>query len=420
MPGPNSRLTAVSPVQSLLVCARLWSSGAAIDEGLAARLREAALVGNHHRYAAAIPAYAALVGESSSTGTVTLADIRNRFLVTDELFKGYDPAWLRGGLSELTRWLGSIFVERLADPGPHAGDVDQWRAALKRHGVYVTFSSGTGGRPSLVPRDRLTLAALRATSGVRLPWTPATGGYDLLQLVAPGLGTGIQSGATGLASGAVRVHRLRAAPFDPGSLAGEAPARPGGAPPGYEAAAWFLEGAERPVLVFGTPPELSGLLAHLSSAARRIRLPPGSQVVTGGGWKGRTAIPREDLVERLSEHLGVPRERYVDTYSTSELNTVFPGCVNDRYHIPPCVEPVVVDGLLTPVDGDDVEGVLAVLDPFALSYPGFVVTGDAVRLRRDPCGCGLAGPALAGPIVRAAGAGERGCAAGDEAGGTAR
>lgn len=402
-------------MQALLVCARLWSSGAAIDEDLAARLREAALVGNHHRYAAAIPAYAALIGESSSAGTVTLADIRDRFLVTDELFKGYDPAWLRGGLPELSHWLGTIFIERLTDPALHAGDVNRWRAVLKRHGVYVTFSSGTGGRPSLVPRDRLTLAALRATSGVRLPWTPATGGYDFLQLVAPGLGTGIQSGAAGLASGAVRVHRLRATPLDLDSLTGEAPSRPGGAPPGHEAATAFLEGAERPVLVFGTPPELSGLLTHLSSAARRIRLPPGSQVVTGGGWKGRTAIPRAELVERVAEHLGVPRERYVDTYSTSELNTVFPSCVDDRYHIPPCVEPVVVDGLLAPVDGDDVEGTLAVLDPFALSYPGFVVTGDAVRLRRDPCGCGLTGPSLAGPIVRADGAGERGCAAGSEA-----
>ncbi|MER5647475.1 hypothetical protein [Streptosporangium sp. NPDC002524] len=423
MPGPNPRLTAVSPVQSLLVCARLWSSGAPIDEDLAARLREAALVGNHHRYAATIPAYAALIGESSSIGTVTLADVRERFLVTGELFKGYDPAWLRGGLSELSRWLGSIFVERLTGPGLHADDVDQWRAVLKRHGVYVTFSSGTGGRPSIVPRDRLTLAALRATSGVRLPWTPATGGYDFLQLVTPGLGTGIQSGATGLAAGAVRVHLLRETPSGLRALSGEALSRPGGAPPGHEAAAEFLRGAERPVLVFGTPPELSGLLrhlGHLSPTARRIRLPPGSQVVTGGGWKGRTAIPREELVERVAEHLGVPRERYVDTYSTSELNTVFPSCVNDRYHVPPCVEPVVVDGLLTPVDGDDVEGVLAVLDPFALSYPGFVVTGDAVRLRRDPCGCGLPGPSLAAPIVRAVGAGERGCAAGEEAGETGR
>ncbi|WP_433252702.1 hypothetical protein ACQPYK_08295 [Streptosporangium sp. CA-135522] len=411
MPGPNPRLTAVSPLQALLVCTRLWSAGAVIDEDAAARMREAALVDNHRRYATAIPAYAALVG-GSPAATTTLTDIRDRFLVTDELFKSYDPAWLEGGSAELSRWLGSIFIERLTDLETDAGDLGRWRAALKRQGVYVTFSSGTGGRPSIVPRDRPTLAALRAASGVRLPWALEAGGYDFLQLLAPGLGLGIQSGATGLAAGAVRVHHLRATPFDLRSLTGPAPPRP---VPDHDAAADFLARSERPVLVFGTPSEVSDLVDHLSSAGRRVPLPPGSRVVTGGGWKGRTAILREALVEGVAGRLGVPPDRCVDVYSTSELNTVFPTCVNGRYHVPPCVEPVVVDDLLTPVGGDDAEGRLAVLDPFALSYPGFIVTGDAVRLRRSRCGCGLTGPTLAAPIVRAAGAGERGCGTVDAA-----
>ncbi|MBB2909827.1 hypothetical protein FHS43_001073 [Streptosporangium becharense] len=442
MPGQNSRLTAVPEVQALLVCTRLWSTGAPIDEEAAALLRHAALVRNHHRYTADIPAYAALAEGMSSASAITVADIGERFLVTDELFKSYDPAWLAEDLPELSRWLGSIFTERLDDLGlDHAaGDVNGWRAALKRHGVYVTFSSGTGGRPSLVPRDPLTLAALRAGSGVRLPWAPRTGGYDFLQLVPPGLGLGIQSGATGLAAGAVRVHRLRATPFDLRSLSGGSGpgARPGerdspagrsddpghatgpvppGAPgheapgaPDHEAAADFLRKAARPVLVFGTPSGVADLVAHLSAAGTRLSLPPGSQVVTGGGWKGRTAVRWDDLVAGVADRLGVPPGRYVDAYSTSELNTVFLSCAAGRYHVPPCVEPIVVDGLLTPVPGDDVEGRLAVLDPFALSYPGFVVTGDAVRLRRTSCGCGLSGPTLAAPIVRAAGAGQRGCA----------
>lgn len=114
-----------------------------------ARLRAAVLVDNHRRYAATIPAYAALIDEPSPTAAVTLADVRRRFLVTDELFKSYDPIWLRKALPELSRWLGSIFIERLTGLDLTADDVNQWRAALKRHGVYVTFSSGTGGRPSL-------------------------------------------------------------------------------------------------------------------------------------------------------------------------------------------------------------------------------------------------------------------------------
>ena len=52
---------------------------------------------------------------------------------------------------------------------------------------------------------------------------------------------------------------------------------------------------------------------------------------------------------------------------------------------------------------------VAVLDPFANSYPGFVATGDLVTLAADPCACGLSGQSLQGEIRRAPGAAERGC-----------
>ncbi|HEY0640115.1 MAG TPA: hypothetical protein VGD67_20975, partial [Pseudonocardiaceae bacterium] len=202
----SSEATDLPHVRALLVAARMWSAGAPLDHDAVGRARAAAVLDNHRRYLAGIPAYAALAEERGLTGDVTLDEVRAELVVTDELFKSYHPSWPDRDLPALTRWLGTISTTA---PGAGAAtDLRSWRAALREQGVFVTFSSGTTGQPSVVPRDRLTLASLRSGSGVRLPWALPAGRYDCLLLTPPGLGTGIQSGAAGLAAGAARVHTL--------------------------------------------------------------------------------------------------------------------------------------------------------------------------------------------------------------------
>ena len=55
------------------------------------------------------------------------------------------------------------------------------------------------------------------------------------------------------------------------------------------------------------------------------------------------------------------------------------------------------------------EGMLAFLDPFALSYPGFLIAGDRATLDFGSCGCGRSGAFVEGEIERAPGAEVRGC-----------
>jgi hypothetical protein len=55
------------------------------------------------------------------------------------------------------------------------------------------------------------------------------------------------------------------------------------------------------------------------------------------------------------------------------------------------------------------EGLLAFLDPFATSYPGFVITEDRATLAFGRCGCGRPGAFIEGEIERAPGAEVRGC-----------
>lgn len=384
---------------TLVVATSRWSRGEALPEDQVRAAREAALLGNHAWYVERIPAYRAYASGMGHGATVSIDDIRRDLVVDERFFKGYDANWLTSDLPRLTAWLDTICAHRLppADPGWH--DATTWREGLKRAGVAVTLSSGTAGTPSLVPRDTETLQMLRVSGGVRLPWA-GFAHYDALMLVREGLGRGLQSGATGLAQRAEHVHWLVRGP---GPVTSD----------NQFAAAEFARRAAstgRPLLVYGGPADLDAVLDAI--ADRPVGLGSDSMVVTGGGWKTATAGPTRThaaLAERAERLLGIPAERCVDTYSTSELNTVLATCSRGRHHVPPCLEVLVLDETYAPV-APGTTGRLAFLDPFARSYPGFVATGDRGRLAADPCPCGLEGDSLVGGVTRLPGATPRGCA----------
>jgi hypothetical protein len=69
---------------------------------------------------------------------------------------------------------------------------------------------------------------------------------------------------------------------------------------------------------------------------------------------------------------------------------------------------MVVDDDLRPLPYGE-RGRFAFLDGTALSYPGFVVTGDLVRMLAHCPVCDRPGPVLEPEIARAPGAEARGC-----------
>ena len=114
------------------------------------------------------------------------------------------------------------------------------------------------------------------------------------------------------------------------------------------------------------------------------------------------------LHEKIGEAFGLSVSSVVDGCSMAELNGIVPRCEDGRYHLPPMIEPMVVDEQMRPMKGRDLSGTFAFLDPFAISYPGFIVSGDRVRLVDEVCACGTHAPAFTG-IGRAAGREVKGC-----------
>ena len=92
----------------------------------------------------------------------------------------------------------------------------------------------------------------------------------------------------------------------------------------------------------------------------------------------------------------------------TEINTLLLRCEHGRFHIPPIIEPVILDEELNPLEGKDNRGAFGFLDPLAVSYPGFIISGDYVHMIDGECDCGLTGPAIT-EIGRMPGSEVKGC-----------
>ncbi len=417
-------------LDGLVAATRLWAGGADPGPETDARRRRA-LVLNHLRYLELVPGYRRVAEETGGDGEVEVDFLVDNLLLQG-FFKSYDPAWLaEADFAALTRWLGEVSCLRPRGDADTIRDLVGWRAWLRARGVFLSLSSGTSGRMSFVPRDLATLRALASNGAAHTDesWRAGPNGepreFDCLVAGPRGEGMGILDAANGLSRSAVRAHFLFDHVADPQALGS-----PDGPTPGeatdhasgdaaeaecYRRAAEFVRASAREgrlLLVFGVPFLVLRLCRGLAATGNTdLRAIPGSLVVTGGGWKsfaGR-ALSREALSAAVEAALAIDAAHAIDAYSTSELNCTLRTCGEGRYHVPPLVEPVVLDEGLFGTVGGTGRGLLAFLDPFALSYPGFVITGDLATLGRDSCPCGLRGPFLEGEIRRAPGAEIRGC-----------
>lgn len=412
----------------LLGATREWARGGQPGPGVAAARHEAILL-NHQRYVDLVPAYRRLAQREGVAGPAPLEVIVNGLLLHD-LFKSYEPAWLEGrDFEALTGWLDGVCARAPGIDTAGIGDIGTWRERLRAGGLFLSFSSGTSGRLSFVPRDLLTWKALvgNGASYTDESWRAAPDGglreFDCLVAGPRSGGMGILDAGAGLARIAARSHFLfdRVLTADAVRELGPGAAAPPGAwadaagelDAAYARALDFLRqgaAAGRLLLVFGAPFQVKRLCERVA-AAGRVELAPGSLVVTGGGWKsfGGEQLPRAELLRLVRESLDVDAARCIDAYSTSELNCTFRTCSEGRYHVPPLIEPVVLDEALLGFPGRPGQGLLAFLDPFAASYPGFVISGDLGSLDQGRCGCGLQGWFIDGEIRRAEGMEIRGC-----------
>jgi phenylacetate-coenzyme A ligase PaaK-like adenylate-forming protein len=417
---------------------RVWGIGERWDKGEAQRLREEAFLLNHTRYYEQIPAYRALAREAGVGARLADPDaIKKDLVLTDDIFKSYDTSWLdRSSWQEMTAWLRTIYHSEIPGDFSSVKTMEEWLERLGAAGVHVIYSSGTTGRYSFVPRDRLTWDSL-ITNGIYTVLSAvyrrslAIEEYDAALLTFKSSHMGIQMvgmeiakvvpNAYFLYDMAMPAHAVRIIQRGPRNE--EELAVIGRFQGMLTAEKWsryrhMLERIEescrrgRKVFIFGAPYQIMEMCETASSRGGLV-LREGSLVFLGGGWKtfAGERLEKAELCRRIESALNVPAGNVMEGYSMTEMNALMLCCSNERFHVPPLLEPVLFDEALTPraeADGEGV-GIFGFLDPFAVSYPGFLVTGDMVRLVDVDCPCGMCGYAIEGGIQRAPGREIKGC-----------
>jgi hypothetical protein len=436
-------------IEKLIKLTQSWASGTGFNPDTARSLRHQGILNNHKMYVQNIPAYRKLAHEEGCREEVDIDVIKKKLMSTDDVFKSYNQEWLdRCDFERMNQWLSGLFYRQIVTYVSGVESIDDWIECLKQSGISLSYSSGTSGTFSFIPRDPADWARAQMANTnyltplltyrkigsplTRLLMKPATSLLSPNAFAAmvhkfglpdfDGVFLGFRSGRMGnqvLMQELAPVFRRSFFLYDIDlSASALRAARRGGKNERERQLAAVLqreviekreenylkiirrikESSRRgqKIFIFGAPYQLKDLCEIIAGAERNLSLKKGSLILFGGGWKsfsGET-LNRDSLVKMISESFELPPERILEGYSMTEINVLMLRCDAGSFHVPPLIEPVVLDEELCPIEGRDLKGTFGFLDPLANSYPGFIISGDRVHLVDRDCSCGLGGPAI--------------------------
>ncbi|CAN7608559.1 hypothetical protein LJR219_004648 [Phenylobacterium sp. LjRoot219] len=331
--------------------------------------------------------------------------------------------------AKLTSWLGKLTAHDLSKVDlTGLTTIEQWLARLEAFGMLVTYSSGTTGKLSFVPRSYDEFGAWRAHF---FSVNRASSGVDphttKLETFFPGYRGGYQTMLkmmslfnVEMAGGPEHYHtlydthipadlmalsgRLQTAEdkgevaslgLDPALLDQRRTMLEQGRRRDQDMEVWFGKLIDQ---FRGQRVKVGGTFADLYRVARagldkgmRCEFAPGSILQGGGGMKGYKDAPA-DWEDQVKYFFGV--ETLGNQYGFSECIGNAPLCKCGYFHFPPYTVPLLMDaeGKALPREGVQ-KGRLVLVDPIPTSYWGGFVSGDEVTMHwEDDCDCGWKGP----------------------------
>jgi hypothetical protein len=346
-------------------------------------------------------------------------------LVPEHTFKGCSEP------GQFIPWLQSISSDEIAwpEPGTTKDSFDEQIAALRcDYGIQVRATSGSSGVPSFLPRDDTTrrrsahwkiltyfamyreVLALSDLLSVTLwpldfSWAELVTARERVHALLDkrlGVATVIQAMTT------PRPRRI----ID--RLLGRE-----GNDKGRALLVSLVDrlvelaGSGAPGILWTPPFVLYSLAKFALEQGKRPYLGAEWRIKTGGGWKllRERPLAETELRTLASQAFGVPLDQIHDIYGSTEcLGLCGLSCEGGFKHIPHTVlHPLVLDDQMQSV-GEGKWGRFAYLNPLIQAYPGFIVTGDRVRMWQRCPACDRTGPILDPRVSRMPGAEERGCA----------
>jgi len=347
-------------------------------------------------------------------------------LVPEHIFKGCP------GPEQLVSWLASISSDQINWPASEAwagGSYDEQIAALRSSsGLQVRSTSGSSGIPSFLPRDPITRRRsahwkiitffamypdlLDVTDLLSITLWPLD--FSWANLITPpervyalldkklGIETVVKAMTAPKKRGFLDRLFWRKGPGKGMALMEDLTVR-----------LRELSASDTPGLLWTPPFLLYSLVRFIQEQGLTFTLGNHWRIMLGGGWKllHERPLSEDDLRMHAVKALEIPAGHIHDIYGSTEcLGLCGLSCEGGYKHIPHTVlHPLVFNEKMEPV-GDGQWGRFGFLNPLIQAYPGFILTGDRVRLLSRCPACDRKGPALDSEISRMKGAEDRGCA----------
>jgi hypothetical protein len=338
---------------------------------------------------------------------------------------------------KLTSWLDKLTAHDLSRIDlTGVATIEQWLSRLEAYGMLVTYSSGTTGKLSFVPRSWDEFGPWRAhffkvnhaCSGVdphttKLPtfFPGYRGGYQTMLKMMSLFNVEMAGGPdhyytlydshipadlmalSGRLQSAEDRGEVASLGLDPALLDQRRAMLEQGRRREQDMEVWFGKLIEdfrgRRVKIGGTFADLYRVAKAGLDAGRRCEFAPGSIMIGGGGMKGYKDAP-DDWEDQVKYFFGV--SKLGNQYGFSECIGNAPLCDCGYFHFLPYTVPLLMDGEGKPLPREGVQkGRLVLVDPIPTSYWGGFVSGDEVTMHwEDDCDCGWKGPRAAKTIRR--------------------
>jgi hypothetical protein len=348
-------------------------------------------------------------------------------------YKSYPETWFtQGKWDRMGQWLNTLTTNRVPKIDlTDVEDVDDWVDALAKVGHYVSCSSGTTGKCSILPADDVDRPFIKQhmVSGMAwatgIPTVPAYKGIGLSPM--PHNTRGLDTTAALVEAFMTSRRPFPGQPITVGRVSKMVALRrsiaDGTAKPG-DIAAFDAISKEREkdmadavdstveaiIESRGQKLLVQGMLGTMWEVTQRVRergfsgkdFNPENALLTGGGTKGAKMPP--DARQQMFETFNIDPRRAYQFYSMQEINTTMPRCSAGRYHVAPWLVLLVLnpagDELIEPDANGEIEGRAAFMDLSLHGRWAGLITGDKITAHYGRCACGAEGPTVGDTIVR--------------------
>ena len=153
-----------------------------------------------------------------------------------------------------------------------------------------------------------------------------------------------------------------------------------------------------PIRTIGFPAYTWLLLSQMEKEGIHLKMPKGSKITMGGGWKQFEGqqVEKAELYRLAESVLGIEEKNCVEFFGAVEHPILYTTCKHHHYHVPVYSRIVIRDPDTLEPAPNGTPGLVNLMTPMVRSVPILSVMTDDLGILHDggTCGCGIESPWL--------------------------